>query len=315
MRGDQQEQINREDVSAKAQPARRVAPLRHPTNMTISNSEEDVMKATLALFAGTFVSAIALTGAAHAEGADQQQGQEQHAPQVTTAQARQFMQRTQNDLNQILQSGDASKLRQWTQNNVFDHAVFAGTRQFNARGQSGAYASTILTKPALMHLEHAAFGAMTELLENSRNTNLNIHVQNVWPVGNSAVMVRSQITETKTIGGHGGGRQQMSMDERAPYSDQQDDSDNGQQAMSDAHDTGGQQYTTGAQGREEYDESADEQGSPRNQRGGRMAMNGQQGGLQIQTQGYCTHVLDRNPDNGRIQIVMGICDASTSLAH
>jgi len=39
---------------------------------------------------------------------------------------------------------------------------------------------------------------------------------------------------------------------------------------------------------------------------------GQQGGLQLEAEATCTHLIERNRDAGRIQIAMGICNAETN---
>jgi hypothetical protein len=59
--------------------------------------------------------------------------------------ARQFMSGIERDINQMVQTGNLSRLRQWTQNNIADNAVFNRTNSIETEGQSRAVASMTIT--------------------------------------------------------------------------------------------------------------------------------------------------------------------------
>jgi hypothetical protein len=243
--------------------------------------------------AGTVVSGLMLTTAAYAQQPTQQQTpqqqQDQSGQQLSNREARQFMQRVERDVNQIMQSGNLDRLRQWIQTTVADGAVFSGTREFNADGQRKVFASATLTKQDILRLERLALGSMSEFSELQQDFNFNIQVLNVQPVGDSAALVKTRVTESKTIGGPrttGTAR----FGQRQQSDDRQD------------------QFTQGA-----GDRDADDQ-TGRRQRGQQFGQRGQQqGGVQLETQAMCTHLIKRSDDGGRIQVAMQTCDAETQF--
>jgi hypothetical protein len=199
------------------------------------------------------------------------------------------MQRVERDINQIMQSGNLDRLRQWTQSNVADGAVFTGTREFYADGQRKLFVSANLTKQDLLRLERLVLGSMSEFSDLHQNFNLNIQVLNVQPIGDSSALVKTRVSETSTIetpGTSGAGR----FGQRQQSDDRQD------------------QFTQGAGQRD-----ADDQQFGRRQRGQQFAQRGPQGPLQIETQATCTHLLRRSEDGGRIQVAMQNCDAETQF--
>jgi hypothetical protein len=116
------------------------------------------------------------------------------------------------------------------------------------------------------------------------NYDLNIRVVNVQPVGDQAALVRTRILETKSLNPRGGPEAQMQ-----------------QQG----------QMTTGRQYSEDDQLQADNQ-----QRFGRDQQGRSMGGtVNLATEAICTHLLQRTPESGRIQIVMGICDAETGTGQ
>jgi hypothetical protein len=232
--------------------------------------------------AGTVVTGLLLTTAASAQQPTQQQTpqqqQDQAGQQLSNREARQFMQRVERDINQIMQSGNLDRLRQWTQATIADGAVFSGTREFNADGQRKVFVSATLTKQDIMRLARLAMGTMSEFSDLQQDFNFNIQVLNVQPIGDSAALVKTRVTESQTVGGP-----------RTTGTARQD------------------QFTQGAGERD-----ADDQFT-RRQRGQQFGQRGQQQGLQLETQAMCTHLLKRSDDGGRIQVAMQTCEAETQF--
>src|SRR5262249_17527556 len=240
----------------------------------------------LVFLAGTIVSGFMLTTAVYAQQPTQQQIQQQQQQQdqlgqsqLSTREVRQFMQRGERDINQILQSATLDRLRQWTQGNIADGAVFSGTREFFVDGQRKMTVNATLTKQDIMRLERLAMGSMPEFSDLQQDSNINIQVLNVQPIGDSPALVKPRVTENKTIGlprSTGSAR----FGQRQQFDDRQD------------------QVTQGA-----GDRDADDQQSNRRQRGQQFGQRGQQQGtVQLETQGLCTHLLRRSEDGGRIQV-------------
>jgi hypothetical protein len=247
------------------------------------------MKSLPTIVAGSALSVIMLNGPAFAQ---QQSPQQQAYPQgqsqqLTSRDVRQFVSQTEREINQMVQSGNLSRLRQWTQAHVAENAVLTRTNTFETEGQTKAFGTITVTKPDLLRLQRFVLSAMPEKLSMVEDYRLEIQVINVQPVGDSAAMVKSRISERATIvprQSEGGGR--VSQQE--------------------------QQFTTGqsqnTQAAEEW-----EDGQPFERRGqrGRQSGRSQQAGMQFELQATCTHLLERNREAGRIQIGMGICDAQT----
>jgi hypothetical protein len=236
--------------------------------------------------AGTMMSGLMLTTAASAQQPIQQQTpqqqQDQSGQQLSNREARQFMQRVERDVNQIMQSGNLDRLRQWTQATIADGAVFTGTREFSADGQRKVFMSATLTKQDIMRLARLAMGTMSEFSELQQDFNFNIQVLNVQPIGDSAALVKTRVTESQTIGG-------PRTTGTARFGDRQD------------------QFTQGAGERDADDQLT------RRQRGQQFGQRGQQQAAQLETQAMCTHLLKRSDDGGRIQVAMQTCDAETQL--
>jgi hypothetical protein len=270
------------------------------------------MRSRLVLLAGTIVSGLMLTAAAYSQQPTQQQipqqQQQQQIPQqrqqeqsgqsqISNREARQFMQGAEREINQIMQSGNLGRLRQWTQANVADGAVFTGTRDFFVDGQHKLFVSATLTKGDIMRLERLAMGSMPEASNLQQDFNFNIQVLNVQPVGDSAALVRTRITESRSIdhpvlGSARTGQRQQSEDRQGL----------GQQ----------DQYTQGAGDRDADQQYSRRQGGQQFGQGGQQRGQ-QQGTVQLETQGLCTHLLRRSEDSGRIQVAMQTCQAETQL--
>jgi hypothetical protein len=260
------------------------------------------MKSLPTILVGSAATVLMLNGIAFAQQQPQQQqryqqGQpQQHQPgqpqqyeqaqgqQLSSREVRQFMGAIERDINQMVQSRNPSRWRQWTQNNIADHAVFSRTNAIETEGQSRFIGSVTMTKAELLRLQGVGLISMSERLGSVEDFHLDLRVVNIQPVGNDAAMVKSRISERATLmptQGETGGRA-------------------GQQG----------EYTTGqGQGAHPSEEFEDEQArgrpSPRSQQR-------QQGGLQLESQATCTHLIERNPDSGHLQIGMGICDAQTN---
>jgi hypothetical protein len=234
--------------------------------------------------AGTIMSGLMLTTAASAQQPSQQQTpqqqQDQSGQQLSNREVRQFMQRVERDVNQIMQSGNIDRLRQWTQATIADGAVFTGTREFNADGQRKVFVNATLTKQDIMRLARLAMGTMSEFSNLQQDFNFNIQVLNVQPIGDSAALVKTRITESETIGGA---------------------------RTTGAARVGQDQSTQGAGERDAEDQFS------RRQRGQQFGQRGQQQSAQLETQAMCTHLLKRSEDGSRIQVAMQTCDAETEL--
>jgi hypothetical protein len=228
-----------------------------------------------------------LSGLAFAQQQSQQQQQYQQGPtqQLTVREARQFMSSMERDINQMVQTGNLSRLRQWTQNNVADNAVFNRTNAIETEGHSRAITSITITKPDLLRLQRLALSGMSERLNAVEDFRLDIHVLNVQPIGDSAAMVKSRVSERATLAPphrESGGR------------------------VGEQH-----EYTTG-QGRDGRAGEELEEEESRSQLRGRQSTRGPQGGLQLEAEATCTLLIERDRDAGRIQIAMGICSAETN---
>jgi hypothetical protein len=239
------------------------------------------------IVAGSAASVMMMCGYALAQQPSQQyQQQYQQGPQLSNREVRQFMSGIERDVNQMVQSGDMSRMRQWTQNHVADHAILSRTNSIETEGHSRVISSVTVTKPDLMRLQRFVLSNLSDRLNNVEDFRLNIQVLNVEPIGDSAAIVKSRITERATLASRreGGGR----MGQQQEHGD----------------------YTTG-QGPRNPDTQAGEDYDEGRQRG-RQPSHGQQGGnLQIESEATCSHLIERNRDAGQLQIGMGVCDATT----
>jgi hypothetical protein len=254
------------------------------------------MKALSTIVAGSATSILMLSGLALGQQQPQpqpqqqqrqpqpQQHQQSQPQQLTSREVRQFVSEIEREINQMVQTGNLSRLHQWTQNHIADHAVFSKTNSIETEGQSRAIGSMTITKPDLLRLQRLVLSGMSERLSSAEDFQLDIHVLNVRPVGESAAMVKSRVLERATLsprqaefGGRGG---------------QQRDFTTGQ--------------APGVQEDEDF-EDLPQRGEQRDRQPGR----GQQAAVQLQSQAACTFLIERNRDAGRLQIAMGICDAQT----
>jgi hypothetical protein len=263
------------------------------------------MKSFTILVAGTAASVLMLNGFALA------QQQPEQVPQLTNREVRQYMGQIERDINQIVQSGNLARLRQWTQNNVADNAVLNRTNAIETEGQSRAISSITITKPDLLRLQRVVLSALSDKLAAIEDFRLDIQVVDVQPVGDSAALVKSRISERATLAprpGEVGSRmgQQQYTAGQAPEAQRATLAPRPGEV---GPRIGQQQYTTGqapeAQAGDGFDDA-----QPRSQQRGRLPR-GPQAGLQLEAQATCTHLIERNPGIGRLQIEMGICDAQT----
>src|SRR5262245_9580627 len=154
------------------------------------------MRSRFVLLAGTIVCGLTLTTAVYAQQSTQQQIPQQQQDQsgqsqISNREARQFMQRVERDVNQIMQSGNLDRLRQWVQTLVADGAVFSGTHEYFADGQRKLFASATLTKQDMLRIERFALSSMPDFSDLQQDFNFNIQVLNVQPVGDSAALVKT----------------------------------------------------------------------------------------------------------------------------
>jgi hypothetical protein len=241
--------------------------------------------------AGSAASVLLMSGYAFAQQqqSQQQQYQQGQGQQLGNREVRQFFSGIERDVNQMVQSGDLSRLRQWTQNHVADHAILNRTNSIETEGHSRIISSATVTKPDLMRLQRFVLSSLSEKLNNVDDFRFDIQVMNVEPVGDSAAIVKSRISEHATLTprrGDGGGRL-------------------GQQGDS-------QHESTTGQGPRRPDMQAGEdfEDGQYRQRG-RQQSRGQQGSVQVESQSVCSHLVERNKDSGQLQIGMGVCDATT----
>jgi hypothetical protein len=236
------------------------------------------------IVAGSATSVLLMSGYASAQQPSQPyQQQYQQGQQLSNREVRQFISGIERDVNQMVQSGDLSRLRQWTQNHVADHAILNRTNSIETEGHSRIVSSVTVTKPDLMRLQRFVLSSMSDKLSNVDDFRLDIQVLNVEPIGDSAAIVKSRITERATLAPRheGGGRV-------------------GQQRGD---------FTTG-QGPRSPDMQAGEDFDEGRQRG-RQPSRGQQGSVQIESEAVCSHLIERSRDAGQLQIGMGVCDATT----
>lgn len=208
-----------------------------------------------------------------------QQGQHQRG-HVSKREARQFMSGIERDVTQMVQSGDLSHLREWTQDHVADHAVLSRTNTIATEANSRVVSSATITKPDLMRLQRFVLSGISDKLNAVEDYGLNIQVMNVEPVGDSAAIVKSRITERATIGAPRAGRLGQQQQQ-------------GQQPRD---------FTTGQGPRQDLDEDDDD---GQQQPAGRSP-----GSVQMELHAICTHLLERNKE-GKLQVGMGVCDATT----
>jgi hypothetical protein len=233
------------------------------------------------IVAGSAASVLLLCGLAFAQQPQQPQYQQSQGQPITAREVRQFASGIERDVIQMVQSHDLSRLRQWTQNHVADHAVLSRTNTIETEGHSRVMSSVTITKPDLMRLQQLVISGMSEKLNSLEDYRLNIQVQNVEPVGDSAAIVKSRISETATVTPRQGEGGRIGQRDR--------DLTTGQRPQSEAG--------------EEYDEVQRQRGRP--------GTHGPQGSMQIELQATCTHMVERSRDSGRLQIGMGVCDATT----
>lgn len=240
------------------------------------------MNSLSTIVAGSAASILMLNAATLAQQPSQQHQQyqqSQQTQQLTNREVREFASKVERDINDMVQTRNLSRLSQWTQNHIADNAVFSQTNSIE-EGESRVISSRTVTKPDLLRFQHFALSGMSEKLNSVEDFRLDIRVVNVHPVGESAALVKSRVSERATLtprqGETGGrvGRQRESTSGQAP------------------------RVQPG-----ENDEDSQQRG---------RSTRGQQAGLQLESEATCDHLIERNRDTGRLQIAMGICDSQTN---
>jgi hypothetical protein len=237
------------------------------------------------IVAGSAASILMLNGPVFGQQQSQQQQQYQQGQtqQLSGREVRQFVSQIERDINDMVKTGNLSRLRQWTQSHVADNAVFSRTNSIETEGQSRAISSVTITKPDLLRLQRFVLSGMSERLSSVEDFQLDIRVLNVQPVGDSAALVKTRVSEKATLiarQGETGGR------------------------------VGQRDSTTGQAPQAQEDEEFED----RQQRGQQPSRStrGQQAGLQIESEATCSNLVQRNRDTGRLEIAMGICAAETN---
>jgi hypothetical protein len=247
------------------------------------------MKSLPTIVVGSAATALMLSGFAFAQQQPQQQQYQQgeaqqhqqgQPQQLGEREVRQFLGMIERDVNQMVQTRNLSHLRQWTEANIADNAVFSRTNAIETDGQSRFIGSVTITKPDLLRLQRFVLSSMSERLNAVEDFRLDMHVLDIQPVGDAAAMVKSRVSERATLmppQAESGGRA-------------------GEQ----------REFTTGQGHRAHPGEEFEDEQS------GGPSPPGEQGGLQLESQATCTHLIERNRDSGRLQIAMGICEAHTN---
>src|SRR5947209_1506248 len=102
------------------------------------HQRNNVMKLST-IVAGSAASVLLLNGPAFSQQQPpqpQQQFQQGQGQPISNREVRQFVSGIERDVNQMVQSRDLSRLRQWTQNHVADHAVLNRTNTIETEGHS-----------------------------------------------------------------------------------------------------------------------------------------------------------------------------------
>ncbi len=154
------------------------------------------MKSLPTIVMGSAASVLMLNGFAFAQQQPYQQGQ---TLQLSSREVRQFVSQIEREINQMVQTGNLSRLRQWTQNHIADNAVFNRTNSIETEGQSRAIASTTITKPDLLRLQRFVLSGMSDKLNSVEDFRLDIQVINIQPVGDSAAIVKSRVSAAARV--------------------------------------------------------------------------------------------------------------------
>ena len=166
------------------------------------------MKSLPTIVVGSAATALMLGGFAFAQQQPHQQqyqqGQAQQYQQgrsqpLSNREVRQFMGTIERDVNQMVQTRNLSRLRQWTQSNIADNAVFSRTNAIETEGQSRFTGSVTITKPDLLRLQRFVLSSMSERLNAVEDFRFDVHVIDIQPVGDSAAMVKSRVSERATM--------------------------------------------------------------------------------------------------------------------
>src|SRR5258708_18989910 len=108
----------------------------------------------------------------------------------------------------MVQTGNLARLTQRSKINIADTAVFNRNTSIETEGQSRAVGSMTITKPDLLRLQRFVLSGMSERLNSVEDFRLDIQVLNIQPVGDSAAIVKSRVSERAKMvsppGGSGG---------------------------------------------------------------------------------------------------------------
>lgn len=131
----------------------------------------------------------------------QQQGQGQ---QGLAQEVRNFIQEAENQLTQAVQQGNASQIRQWTQQNIAENATFTTLMQVSHRSSTPSSLRAEYTdKQDMLRKQAMMFSMAPELLQLVQDYNLDVQIQNVEQIDNNAAVIRTRISELLTLGGMG----------------------------------------------------------------------------------------------------------------
>lgn len=275
------------------------------------------MKSASLLMVGTIASGLMLTGGAFAQQQNQQNQQSMGQQELNFHEVRQYFQTIEQNISEWIQSGNLNRLRQWTMNNIADNAVLSGSRSIWGNDQHKIFMSATLTKQDLLALQRFALSSMPDLANRLDNYSLDIQVTNIRPVGDSAAVVSTQISESGTLTSSpqafGTSRNQSA------YSGQQFGMDSGSQTtgqrFSQDNQSGQQSNQDGQSGNSRLwqNRQAGPQFGQRNQQGNQgNQQSWRQSGLTLETSAVCTHLVERN-QNGQLQIGLSTCTADTAL--
>ena len=175
------------------------------------------MALTRVLLVGTAMSALMVCATSFAQqpGSQQfqnpmqqnsnQQGEQQG--RLSPREVRTYFRQVEGQINQAVQSGNARRLEQWTQNNIANGANFQAVIEIGGQNGPGRTPKEIrvlsLNKNDMLRRQQVAFSMAPQFLNMVENYDLGIRLVNVQPIGNDAAVVKTRISESGTIGGSG----------------------------------------------------------------------------------------------------------------
>jgi hypothetical protein len=334
--------------SGLASKVTRLAQVARPPSTSNSKTRRNTMALIRVLSAGIAMSTLAFCGSVAAQSSGGQHYDEpmhrnfsqggQQAQQMSPGEVRSYFRQVENQINQAVQSGDPQRLHQWTQNNIADGAHFQAVITMGGQnGLGGSREIRILSfsKNDLLRRQQAALSLAPELLSKIENYDFGIRVQNIQPIGDSAAVVRTRISESGTIGGNAPGHQLGAAENGGNQglgTQGMGNQDMGTPGMgtpgmgTQGLGPGRNLSKGGDQDQAQEHAQNDEQNEGRNEayqngaggrfqqrmaemRGQMRGQTGQQQGVSFNADAECTQLVQRDPNSGRLTIGLSNCNA------